>query len=67
MQLRSSVAVAVVKAGSYSSDLIPSLVTSICRGFSPKKKRKEGRKGGRKRKKEKKVYSFLLSFPIKPH
>ena len=53
MQLRSSVAVAVVKAGSYSSDLIPSLVTSICRGFSPKKK-KEGRKEGRKEEKKRK-------------
>ena len=37
MQLRSSVAVAVVEASNYSSDLYPSLGTSICCGCSPKK------------------------------
>ena len=44
MQLRSRVAVAVVLAGSYSSDLTPSLGTSICCGAAlkrPKKKKKK--------------------------
>ena len=36
-QLGSSVAVALVQAGSHSSDLTPSLGTSICCGCSPKK------------------------------
>ena len=41
-RLGSDVAVAVVKASSYSSDLTPTLGTSICRGCGPeKKKRKE--------------------------
>ena len=35
--LGSGVAVAVAQAGSCSSDLIPSLGTSLCWGFSPKK------------------------------
>ena len=30
MQLRSGIAVAVAQAGSYSSDLTPSLGTSVC-------------------------------------
>ena len=38
--LGSQVAVAVVQLGSYSSVLIPSLGTSICLGFSPKKTKK---------------------------
>ena len=38
MQLGSRVAVAVVQASSYSSDLTPSLGTSICCWFSPKNK-----------------------------
>ena len=38
MQLGSSVAVAMVQAGSYRSDLTPNLGTSICRGCTPKKK-----------------------------
>ena len=37
MQFGSYVAVAVVKAGSYVSDWTPSLGTSICHGWSPKK------------------------------
>ena len=37
MQLRSGVAVAVLKAGSCSSKLTPSLGTSICCGCHPKK------------------------------
>ena len=36
MQLGSGVAVAVVYAGSYSSDSTPSLGTSICHRCSPK-------------------------------
>ena len=36
MQLRPGVAVAVVEAGSYSSDWALSLGTSICRGCGPK-------------------------------
>ena len=44
MQLRSGVA--VVQAGSSSSDLLPSLGTSMCLGCSPlkKKKKKKGKK-----------------------
>ena len=41
MQLGSGVAVAVVWPSSCSSDLTPSLVTSICRGCGPKKKKKK--------------------------
>ena len=37
MWLQYGVAVAVVEAGSYSSNLTPSLETSICRRCSPKK------------------------------
>ena len=40
-RLGSGVAVAVVEAGSYSSDWTPSLGTSICRGCSPKKQNKK--------------------------
>ena len=40
-QLGSHVAVAVVWAGSYSSDSTPGLGTSICFGGGPKKKKKE--------------------------
>lgn len=43
--LRFGVAVAVAKAGSSSSNWTPSLGTSICCGYSPKKaKRKEKKK-----------------------
>ena len=43
MQLESgvAVAVAVAVAGSYSSDLTPSLGISICHRCSPKKQRKK--------------------------
>ena len=41
MSLGSAVVVAVVKAGSCSSDLTPSLGTSICHGYSPKKQNKQ--------------------------
>ena len=37
MQLGSGVAVAVTEAGSYSSDSTPSLGTSVCHGYGPKK------------------------------
>ena len=46
MRLRSRVAVAFAEAGGYSSDLTPSLGTSICWGSS--------RRNGKKTKKEKK-------------
>ena len=38
---RSGVAVAVVWAGNYSSDLTPSLGTSICSGYSPENTKKK--------------------------
>ena len=38
-RLQTCIAVAVVQAGSYSSDSTPSLGTSTCRGCGPKKKR----------------------------
>ena len=41
MQLRSIVAVAVVQAGSCSSDLTPSLGTSLCHGYGPPKEKKK--------------------------
>ena len=41
IQFRSHVAMAIVQASSYSSDLIPSLGTSICCRSSPKKKKKK--------------------------
>ena len=40
-QLGSGVAVAVMQASSYRFDLIPSLGTSICCGYSPKKTKKK--------------------------
>ena len=40
MRLGSRAAVALAEAGSYSSDWTPSLETSICRGFGPKKQNK---------------------------
>ena len=51
MWLGSGVAVAVVWAGSYSSDSTPSLGTSICRGCSPKKTKKKKKKRKRKERK----------------
>ena len=41
MQLRSGISVAVAKAGSCSSNLTPSLETSICHGCSPKQTNKK--------------------------
>ena len=52
-RLESDVAVTVVEALGYSSDLTPSLGTSICRGFGPRK---------RKEKQIKMQKSFVLSF-----
>ena len=48
MQLRSLVAVAVVKASSCSSDATPSRGTSICCRYSPKKRKKARRQAGKK-------------------
>ena len=52
MWRRSGVAVAVVKADSYSysSDSIPSLGTSICHGCSPKKQKKSKKQNKTKEK-----------------
>ena len=70
MRLGSQVAVAVVLAGICSSNLIPSLGTSICRGCGPKEQQKKKQKTKnktkqnkkKKRKKEKeKEESFCLS------
>ena len=60
MQFGSYVAVAVVKAGSYVSDWTPSLGTSICHGWSPKKP-KTKKKKKRKERKEREAYWQLLS------
>ena len=40
VQLRSGMVMAVAQAGNYSSDLTPSLGTSICYRYSPKNKKK---------------------------
>ena len=47
-RLGSGVAVALAYAGSYSSDLTPSLGTSLCSGCSPKKAIKEKKKKRKK-------------------
>ena len=44
MELRYRVAVAVVEASSYSSNSNPSLGTSICLGYSLKKRKEEERR-----------------------
>ena len=49
MRLGSGVAVAVVWAGSYSSDSAPSLGTSICHGCDPKKTKDKKKKKEKKR------------------
>ena len=41
MWFRSGVTVAVVQVGGYSSHSTPSLGTSICCGYSPKKRKKK--------------------------
>ena len=48
-QLRSGVAVAVLQANSLSSNLTPSLGTSIAAGAAIKRKKKKKRRGERKR------------------
>ena len=40
MQLRSSMAVAVAQANSYSSNVTPTLATSMCHRYGPKKKKR---------------------------
>ena len=55
-----AVAVAVAKASGYSSNLTPSLGTSICRGCSP-------RKGKKKKKKKQNSIKLMWEFPtLKP-
>ena len=54
IQLGSQVGVAVVKASSCSSHSVPSLGTSICRGYGPKKKKKR----------EKATLGFLFWEPL---
>ena len=56
MWLGSGVAVAVVKAGSYSSDSTPSLGTSICCECGPKKTKNKNR---REKEREKTVIFFV--------
>ena len=61
MRLGSGVAVAVVQAGSCSSNSTPSLGTSICRRLGPKKKKaKKGRGQGCQRR------QCLLSWKEEP-
>ena len=60
------VAVAVVQAGSYSSDSTPSLGTPICRECSPEKtKDKKKKKKRKKERKERKKIGKLQVVPIK--
>ena len=47
-RLGSGVAVALAKAGSYSSDWTPSLRTSVCRGCDPKKTKNTKKKKRRR-------------------
>ena len=44
MRFRSGIAVALAWAGSYGSDLTPSLGTSICHRYDPKKPKKQQKK-----------------------
>ena len=55
MSLRSHVAVAVAVASSCSSDLTPSLGTSTCCTYSPKKPKKKKKTTKKTKKKKKKV------------
>ena len=57
MQLRSSVAVAVVEAGGYSSDWTLSLGTSICRGRGPR----NSSNNNNEKTKDKKEMSFVFT------
>ena len=52
MRLRSGVAVALAWARGYSSDWTPSLGTSICSRYSPKKTKKKKKKKTKKKKRE---------------
>ena len=56
MQIRSHVAVAVAEAGRCSSNLIPSLGTSICCEFGPKRQ-----KANKQRKRMQKLNNFYKS------
>ena len=56
MRLRTGVAVAVVQASVYSSDLIPSLGTPHAAGVALKKKDKKDQKNPTKTKQNKNVY-----------
>ena len=49
MELRSGAAVAVVSAGSHSSDSTPSLETSICLGCGPKKRERQNKQTNQKK------------------
>ena len=51
MQLGFCVTVAVAEAGGYSSDLTPSMETSICQGCGPKKAKTNKQKEKRKKNK----------------
>ena len=53
--LRSDIVVAVVQAGNYSSNSTPSLGTSTCHGYSPKKKQK------RKKEKENLIFAYTYT------
>ena len=63
MQLRLHVTVAVVEAGSYSSDWTPSLGTSICHGYGPKsQKTKQNKKTQKTQKKQNRKGKVLFKF-----
>ena len=63
MLLRSWVAVALAKAGSCSSDLIPSLGTSMCHRCGPRHKRREGKGKERKNQSSKMGKRTLIHSP----
>ena len=68
-QLRSYIALAVAKAFSCSSDLIPSLRTSICSGCGPKKQKQTNKQTNKKKTKaDPRGWSFfviwLLDSPV---
>ena len=64
MWLRSGVAVAVVQAGSYSSDSAPSLGNSICHVCSPKKTKKKKKKTTQKKQKTSETWTLLQSLEM---
>ena len=63
MQLGSyaAAAVAVGKAGGYSSDLTPSLGSSTCHGFSPKMTKDRGKKKKKKKKRASLIKQHLMA------